>query len=103
LSAKEVAKQGEHFRGWRVKSGSYLPIFLIFTLLLIIISRGYGLRGSLLPPMPSQPLGLLPFVVGMVGFHLATSSSRVTPPWCTVHIPMILHKNAYMLKWQKLT
>jgi hypothetical protein len=34
----EVAKRGEVFRGQRVERGSYLPLFLVFTLLLITIS-----------------------------------------------------------------
>jgi hypothetical protein len=36
LLVEEVAKRGEVFRGWRVGKGSYLPLFLVFILLLIV-------------------------------------------------------------------
>jgi hypothetical protein len=78
LLAEEVTKRGEVFRGCRVGRRSYLPLFLVFILLLIAISGGIRLGGSLLPPHPHSCLGgtpkppplpqcLLPFVVRMVG------------------------------------
>jgi hypothetical protein len=38
LPAEEVTKQWEVFRGQRAGRGSYLPLFFVFTILLLIIS-----------------------------------------------------------------
>jgi hypothetical protein len=34
--AKEVTKRGEVFRWWREGRGSYLPLFIVFLLLIAI-------------------------------------------------------------------
>jgi hypothetical protein len=78
LLAEEVAKRGKVFGGWRVGRWSYLPLFLIFVLLLNDISRRFKLRGSFLPPCPLDrpggtpnlpPLPLCPllFIIGTIG------------------------------------
>jgi hypothetical protein len=91
----------------------YLPLFLLF-ILIIVISQGFRLKGSFLPPHPHSrsgctpkqpplPLCLLPFIVGTVGLQPRHILRQTDPPWGAVRIPKILHKNVYTLKKQKLT
>jgi hypothetical protein len=97
-----------------VGRGSYLPLFLVFTLLLKAISQGFKLGGSflLLRPrnrlggtrkMPPLPPCLLPFIIGTVGLPPCYILRHGDPPRSTVRIPKTLHKNVYALKKQKLT
>jgi hypothetical protein len=93
-------------REWR--EGVISTIFIIFILLLLIISLGFGLGGSFLqthhhgylgstPKPPPLPPCLLPFNVGTIGLR------HCDPLWGIVHEPKIQHKNAYVLMKQKLT
>jgi hypothetical protein len=78
LLAKEVTNRGEVLMRQRVGRGSYIPLFLIFLLLFNVTSQGFGLGGSILPPLhhhrPGDTSGLSPlppymqpFIVDMVG------------------------------------
>jgi hypothetical protein len=73
---------------------SFVPLFLIFILLFVVTSRGFKLRGSILPRLPRcrpggtlgpspLPLYTQPFIVETVGLLLAASSGKVNslPPW----------------------
>jgi hypothetical protein len=101
-----------------VERGSYLPHFLVFTLLHITVSRGFRLEGNFLTPPPPRVFTAVraALLSRLLCFHayrlslsarlascLTTSSSKVTPPQGTARIIKILHKNAYALKRQKLT
>jgi hypothetical protein len=57
---EEVVEQGEVFRGRRVAKGSYLPLFLIFILLLDAAYQRFGLGGRFLPLRPHDRLGGVP-------------------------------------------
>jgi hypothetical protein len=63
----------------KYQQGSYFPLFLVSVLLHIVISRGFGLKGSFLPPCPRSHQGstpkppplllcLPPFIFGTIGF-----------------------------------
>jgi hypothetical protein len=100
-----------------VERGSYLPHFLVFTLLHITVSRGFRLEGNFLTPPPpclhSSPSGtpkpppllpcLPPFIISTVGLLPHNILKQGDPPQGTARIIKILHKNAYALKRQKLT
>jgi hypothetical protein len=97
-----------------VGRGIYFPLFLIFVLLIIVISRRFRLGGSFLPPCPHSHSGgtpkpppmflcLPPFIVGMIGLpphHILTQGD---PPRGAACIPKIVHKDACTLMKQKLT
>jgi hypothetical protein len=48
LPAEEVAKRGEVLWRQRVRRRSYLALFLIFVLIFVVTSRGFGLKQSIL-------------------------------------------------------
>jgi hypothetical protein len=114
LLAEEVTKRGEVFRG--VESGERELFHSLPRLCppVIVISHGFGLEGSFLPPPPrSCPSGtskpppllscLLPFIVRTIGLPPHHILRQGDPPWGAACIPKILHKNAYALRKQKLT
>jgi hypothetical protein len=57
LSTEEVTKRGKVFRQQRIGRWSYLPLLFIFILILVIPSRRFRLRGSVLPPHPCHHPG----------------------------------------------
>jgi hypothetical protein len=99
LLAEKVTKQGEVFRGRRVGRGSYFPLFLIFVFLLIVISRGFRLGESFLPPPPRALTAIWAALLSQLicfhtcrlslsaqlASHLTTSSGKVTPTGCYAH------------------
>jgi hypothetical protein len=76
--AEQDTEWGDVFMGWRVRRGSYLPLFLFFILLLDDTSWIFRLGGKFLPshpcgrpgdapsPPPLPPFSQL-FIVDMVG------------------------------------
>jgi hypothetical protein len=111
LLDEEVAKQGEVFKGRRVGRENYLPLFPIFTLLLIFISQGgrsflaprpRGCTGSTLK-LPPLLLCLLPFVGDTIGLPPCHILRQGDPLWGAVCVPKNLDKNVYVLKKRKLT
>jgi hypothetical protein len=85
------------------------PLFLVFTLLLIIISRGFELGWSFLPPHPRSRSGgtpkppplllcLLPFIVGTNGLPPCHILRQGDPPPSIACISKILHKNTCALR-----
>jgi hypothetical protein len=82
--------------------GELRPLFLIFILLFVVTSRGFGLGGSILHPLPRRhssgtpgpsalPPYMHPIAMDTVGLPPHRILRQGDPPWGAVCVPNIMH------------